>query len=89
MDIAYPDRENLGRRLKETGNNSLNFIVLVTAVLDPADSGKLKAYLADCVRVLKDGGLLFLQGCPEYLPELGVYLDQHLDIRYWIAIART
>jgi hypothetical protein len=41
------------------------------------------------VRVLKNGGLLFVQGRPDYLPELGVYLDQRLNFKYWIAIEST
>jgi len=86
MHIAYPDREIFGQTLKEAGDNSLNFIVIVTAALNPANSGELKAYLDECVRVLKNGGLLFVQGRPEYLPELGVYLDQYLNFKYWIAI---
>jgi site-specific DNA-methyltransferase (adenine-specific) len=38
------------------------------------------------VRVLRNGGLLFVQGLPEYLPELGVFLDSQLNFKYWIAI---
>jgi len=86
MHIKYPDKENFGQTLRDAGNNSLDFIVIITAALNPADNGKLKAYLSECVRVLKNGGLLFVQGRPEYLPELGVYLDQHLTFKYWIAI---
>ncbi|MGA9348010.1 MAG: DNA methyltransferase [Anaerolineae bacterium] len=86
MHIVYPDRENFGQTLKEAGNNSFHFIVVVTAALNLADCGKLKAYLDECVRVLKHGGLLFVQGRPDYLPELGVYLDQRLNFKYWIAI---
>ncbi len=89
MHIVYPDRKNFDQMLKEAGNNSLNFIVLVTAALNPADCDKLEACLDECVRVLKHGGLLFVQGRPEYLPELGVYLDQRLNFKYWIAIEST
>jgi site-specific DNA-methyltransferase (adenine-specific) len=86
MHIVYPDRENFGQTLNEAGDNSLNFIVIVTAALNPANTDGLKVYLDECVRVLKNGGLLFVQGRPDYLPELGVYLDQRLDFKYWIAI---
>jgi len=75
--------------LQEAGNHSLDFIVVVTAALNPVNTDRLKATLGECVRVLKDGGLLFVQGCPEYLPELGVYLDQYLNFKYWIAIEST
>ena len=57
--------------------------------LDPVNTDRLKAYLDECVRVLKHGGLLFVQGSPDYLPELGVYLDQRLNFKYWIAIEST
>lgn len=86
MHAVYPDRESFGQTLQKAGNNSLDFIVIVTAALDPTDSNGLKAHLSECVRVLKNGGLLFVQGRPEYLPELGVYLDRFLNFKYWIAI---
>jgi DNA modification methylase len=89
MHIAYPNKANFGRILKETDSNSLNFIVVVTAALDPRGSDELKTYLDECVRVLRNGGLLFVQGRPDYLPELGVYLDLRLDFKYWIAIEST
>jgi len=39
----------------------------------------------ESVRVLKDDGILFVQGIPYYLPELGVYLDQFLTFKNYIA----
>jgi hypothetical protein len=78
MHIVYPDRGSFNRTLKETRNDSLNFIVIATAALN------LNLNLDECVRVLKNGGLLFVQGRPEYLPELGVYLDRYLNFKYWI-----
>jgi len=89
MHIVYPDRQNFCRVLKEADNNTFNFIVVVTAALNPADTEGLKACLDECVRVLKHGGLLFVQGRPGYLPELGVYLDKRLNFKYWIAIEST
>jgi len=65
---------------------TLDFILVVTAALSPANTDSLEAHLDECVRALKHGGLLFVQGRPEYLPELGVYLDRRLDFKYWIAI---
>jgi site-specific DNA-methyltransferase (adenine-specific) len=76
-------------------DGSLHFIVLVTSVLLPGGSpnpdsiGRLVAILGDCVRVLRDGGLLFVQGRPDVLPEWGVDLDGHLYFKYWIAIEST
>ena len=89
MHIAYPEEENFGQTLKEAGDNTFNFIVVVTAALNPVNTDRLKGYMDECVRVLKNGGLLFVQGCPDYLPELGVYLEQYLNFKYWIAIEST
>jgi len=86
MHIIYPDRKSFNQTLKEADNDSFNFIVVVTAALDSVNAGRLKTQLDECVRVLKDGGVLFVQGRPEYLPELGVHLDQRLNFKYWIAI---
>ena len=63
--IVYPDRDDFGQTLKEARHNSINFIVVVTAALDPVSTDSLKAYLDECVRVLKHGGLLFVQGRPD------------------------
>jgi len=89
MNIVYPDRDDFAELLKNIPFNSLDFIVIVTAAFAPLRISELKNYLSDCVRALKNGGLLFVQGRPEYLPELGVYLDQYLNFKYWIAIEST
>ncbi len=86
MYIVYPDKKNFSQTLKDANDNSLDFIVVVTAALDIANANELRAQLDECVRVLKDGGVLFVQGRPEYLPELGVHLDQALKFKYWIVI---
>lgn len=86
MHVTYPDRENFTQTLKKEDNNSLNFVVVATAALNLDNTSGLRACLDECIRVLKDGGLLFIQGRPDYLPELGVYLDKHLNFKYWIAI---
>lgn len=89
MHIAYPGREDLFQTLRGAGSNSLGFIVIVTAALNPFNTERLKACLGECRRVLRNGGLLFVQGRPDYLPELGVYLDRYLNFKYWIAIEST
>ncbi|UCE08045.1 MAG: site-specific DNA-methyltransferase, partial [bacterium] len=75
--------------IKDTPNNSLNFILIATAAFYPLNINSLKSYLLECIRVLKNGGLLFVHGRPDYLPELGVYLDQYMNFKYWIAIEST
>ncbi len=89
MPTVYPERAILERTLKEAADHSLDFVVIITAALEWNEPGHLKTLLDECVRALKDGGLLFVQGRPEYLPELGVYLDQRLNFKYWIAIQST
>jgi site-specific DNA-methyltransferase (adenine-specific) len=71
------------RRLHAAGAEALDYIVLIAAALDPAERLPV---LDECGRALKDGGLLFVQGTPDFLPELGVYLDHRLTFKYWIAI---
>ena len=89
MNIVYPDRDDFASILKSTPAHSLDFIVMITAAFAPLKINDLKKILSECVRTLKNGGLLFVQGCPDYLPELGVYLDQYLNFKYWIAIEST
>jgi len=86
MHIVYPDKENYIQALENADDNSLSLIIVVTAALDLNDPDGLRTCLNKCIRALKNGGLLFLQGCPDYLPELGVYLDQYLNFKYWIAL---
>jgi site-specific DNA-methyltransferase (adenine-specific) len=46
-----------------------------------------KEWLAECVRILKPGGSLFLYNLPKWNIPLGVFLqEQGLDFRHWIAI---
>ncbi len=86
MNVMYPQRDDFLPLLRNSATNSLDFIVVITAALAPLKTDELKKTLSECIRVLKNGGLLFVQGRPEYLPELGVYLDQYLNFKYWIAI---
>lgn len=82
----YPRRADLLRVLKENPSASLDAVVLITGALPPLNIDEIKTYLDESIRALRDGGLFFVQGHPTYLPDLGVYLDQHLKFKYWIAI---
>lgn len=86
MNLQYPTRQTFCETLQTTRDNSLDLIVIVTAAFDPPNIEELKGYLGECSRALRPGGLLFVQGRPEYLPELGVHLDQRLNFKYWIAV---
>ncbi len=84
--IVYPDIANLLPSLRQTPTASLDLVVLITGAWPSPRLDELRAYLDECGRVLREGGLLFVQGRPDTLPELGVYLDQILRFRYWIAV---
>lgn len=46
-----------------------------------------QAWLAECVRLLKPGGALFLYNLPKWNVLLGAFLSQQgLDFRHWIAV---
>jgi len=84
--VAYLDQDRFQQALRETEAGALDCVVAVTAALDPTNPDGLKAVLDEGIRALKDGGLLFVQGRPDYLPELGVYLDGRLHFKYWISV---
>ncbi len=88
-EIEYPTKEELLPLLKSTPDHSVDFILLVTGIFEQSEQSRLYDYLAECVRVLRNGGLLFLQGLPERLSQYGVYLDQRLRFKYWIAVEST
>ncbi len=86
MQFMYVDQAKMMSTLQESRAASFDCIIIVADALEPRNMTGLKACLDDCARVLKDGGVLFVQGRPEYLPEVGVHLDRQLNFKYWIAI---
>lgn len=86
MRIEYPQRHELRKTLAGKESDALDFIVLATSALEIEPPADCKDLLAECVRVLRPGGLLFVQGMPKDLPELGVFLDGKLQFKYWVAV---
>lgn len=88
QQITYPGRAILLQWLHELPAESQDVIVLITGALDLPRLAleTLQGYLDASIRALREGGLLFVQGRPDYLPEIGVYLDRRLTFKYWIAI---
>lgn len=86
MNISYIPRAELLEELSKQRPNSLEFIILVTGALDVNEKESLFLILQESVRVLKNDGLLFIQGIPSVLPELGVFLEKHLTFKYWFAV---
>ncbi|MEW6406019.1 MAG: hypothetical protein AB1649_29890, partial [Chloroflexota bacterium] len=86
MNISFVHRTELLEDLKERNSHSLEFVILVMGALDTNDKQSIKLLLQESARVLKTGGILFVQGTPRILPEWGVFLDQQLTFKYWFAI---
>ena len=86
MTISYVTHRDLWDKLTNQPADSLAFVVLVTGALDPHGRPSLFSYLKECVRILKEGGVLFVQGLPSVLPELGVFLERELTFKYWLAV---
>ncbi|MCI0560869.1 MAG: site-specific DNA-methyltransferase [Nitrososphaera sp.] len=86
MNISYIKRAELLEDLSKRESNSLEFVILATGALDTSDNLSLLSLLQESVRVLKQGGVLFVQGIPRVLPELGVFLGKYLTFKYWFAV---
>lgn len=84
--IRFLSRSVLLSELQSSPTESQDLVVLISGVLPDKQIKSWQPYLDEAVRILRNGGLLFVQGDPTYLPEIGVYLDQALKFRYWIAI---
>ena len=89
MAIVYPKARELMSAIRGAEDNSLHYVVIVTAAMDISSIPALRPSLVEAMRALRPGGLLFVQGTPDYLPELGVFLDGLMEFRYWIAIEST
>ena len=79
VDTVFADPPfNLGKEYGKRTDDSL-----------PADRYVqwCREWLAECVRILKPGGSLFLYNLPKWNVLLGAFLsEQGLDFRHWIAI---
>lgn len=84
--VEYLTRANLIQGLRQSPNDSADAVIIITGAVTPFNLDEIRQCLDESVRVLKNKGLLFIQGYPTYLPELGVYLDQRLTFKYWISI---
>lgn len=80
--VVYPSRFDLLSSLKEAKEKSLDFVVIIAGSLQ----GDWHEIFKESIRCLKEGGLMFVQGLPDNLPEMGVFLDQFLKFKYWIAV---
>lgn len=81
--VRYLSGESLRVSLTEAPAGSLDFVILAAGT---DEAGQWIPCLDAAVRALREGGLLFVQGVPETLPDMGVYLDSRLRFKYWIAV---
>jgi DNA modification methylase len=88
VKIEYIEENRLEEFLRKSTTASLDFIVCVTGAIITGkhDVEAVTDILSEGVRTLKDGGLLFVQGLPSYLPDLGVFLDKYMNFKYWVAV---
>lgn len=85
--VRYLEGSQLLAELRETPPGSLDFVILATGADDSPEGGRRWfPYLDAAIAAMREGGILFVQGVPEVLPELGVYLDGRLQFKYWIAV---
>lgn len=85
MNLIYPTRQTFLETLQNQPSQSLNFLLMITGSLNESPE-ILERCLTESVRSLKDGGVLFVQGLPRHLPDIGVFLEKHLTFKYWIAV---
>ncbi len=81
--LRYLSGDSLLSALAATPAGSLDFVILASGTDEAA---RWTPCLDAAVRALREGGLLFVQGIPENLPDIGVYLDRRLRFKYWIAV---
>ena len=84
--IIHAERDSLLQQLHSLSSSSLDFVLLISGALPSMGLHDWQPYLEEAIRVLAEGGLLFVQGTPSRLPELGIYLDRRLQFKYWIAV---
>jgi len=89
MDVAYVEGANFYHTLAKRTPGSLAALVLITGALEADGLEDIRPYLDEAIRTLENGGLLFVQGRLDILPEIGVYLDLSLVFKYWFAIQST
>jgi site-specific DNA-methyltransferase (adenine-specific) len=80
FDCVFADPPfNLGKEYGGNSNDSLR---------DDEYVAWCRRWIAECVRVLKPGGAIFLYNLPKWNTILGAYLSQELglDFKHWVAI---
>ncbi len=79
VDTVFADPPfNIGKKYRENTNDRLS---------DEEYLSWCKQWVGECVRVLKDGGSLFIYNLPKWNISIGSYLnDLGMEFRHWISI---
>lgn len=84
--IEYISESEL-EKISDERQSCYDFIVVITGrLIQSFQIQEIAVFLQQAARLLKPTGLLFVQGTPDLLPELGVSLDRTLRFKYWIAV---
>jgi len=87
MDVRYLKSSTYLRALRSLRDRSVDSIIVVGShILRTSGDDALKETLDECVRVLRDTGVLFIQGTPENLPGRIERLMGRLHFKYWIVV---
>lgn len=86
MNIQYLKNQEYLQALKSLCDLSVDSILLVGSYILGTKENTFREILDQCIRVLKDTGLLLIQGTPKSLPSRIEPLMKSLYFRYWIAI---
>ncbi len=86
MKITRLSNANILAQFRNQPSKSLDFIILVSGSLTSGNWKDISNLLLDIERTLKLGGILFVQGIPEQLPQLGVLLEKAFTFKYWVAV---
>lgn len=74
-------------KLSDDQQACYDFIVVITGrLIQSFNVQEIAVFLQQAVHLLAPTGLLFVQGTPDILPELGVALERTLKFKYWIAV---
>lgn len=86
MKSIYLKRHELTKEISLITNRSIDFCIFSISNLNEELA---KRCLAECIRIIKDDGILFVHGLPRTLPSLLQPLMDTLTFKYWIAVEST
>ncbi|MBA7491882.1 hypothetical protein ES702_02430 [subsurface metagenome] len=90
MNIQYLKNLNYLEALRSLDNQCVDSIIVVGSyILESSGENVFKETLNQCIRVLKETGILSIQGTPHNLPNRIEPLMKALYFKYWIAIGSS